>query len=614
MSTMSSKKRPSSSAHLSRSLSDGTDTRPRPPSRPLQASSSRDADTKASLPRQKVRALEQFVKFGRKGKGKEPPPQFPPASWFPDSASNALTPAGAASESTAQTTSGRDPSFTSESVSKEDAPVPRITGTINAQEAVQSSSSSFSQRTITPPTFSSSLNRPGIAETGVERVHAEGTTTPSRFLEETAGGQTPPLPERGFASAPVTPGGEHPPQNTPEPLTLAKRIQALIYSRPALPALLTPSATNASSSGSSETAGPSTPLASQPPPPPIADSAMISLLSNAGVMSGSLDKGRQSVFAILDRLRLPSRSPAAPSEGGARIEEESDDDSSVMLYGPLEPNEDSEVEIARSDIMSVYDDGETIEYERPAQRLSMLEGYVPYEPRSPLSMSTVLAEGHAEEPEQPVGENEDAEATGKEPPAGWFDSWKGKVVEGSKIFSDKVAVETKTWKDKMAEGSKVVKTKIRWVPSPDKISFQATWWGYRLYLPPPVLEILNNKRIEAAKRAAMITTALQWLLGRVPLTIVPLQFRPGLMIAQRLVPYLGYIGGFVAWSWGAMKSFDKGSGIVLTATWLLPVALIPGTWDPEEGLFSQDHGSNVLEGRSVQVPDPSSKASGSGNS
>jgi hypothetical protein len=77
-------------------------------------------------------------------------------------------------------------------------------------------------------------------------------------------------------------------------------------------------------------------------------------------------------------------------------------------------------------------------------------------------------------------------------------------------------------------------------------------------MPPPVLEVLNNTRLETAKRAAILTTALQWLLGHVPLTVVPSQFRLGFVIAQRLVPYLGYIGGFVAWSWGAMKSFDKG--------------------------------------------------------
>jgi hypothetical protein len=71
--------------------------------------------------------------------------------------------------------------------------------------------------------------------------------------------------------------------------------------------------------------------------------------------------------------------------------------------------------------------------------------------------------------------------------------------------------------------------------------------------------VLNNKRLEAAKRTAIITTALDWLLGRVPLAVVPPQYRAGVLIAWRLVPYIGYIGGFVAWSWGTMKSFDKGA-------------------------------------------------------
>jgi hypothetical protein len=124
------------------------------------------------------------------------------------------------------------------------------------------------------------------------------------------------------------------------------------------------------------------------------------------------------------------------------------------------------------------------------------------------------------------------------------------------------------------------------------------------YLPPPVIDTLNNKRLEVAKRAALITTALKWLLDHLPVKLVPPQFRPVLTVLKRLVPYLGYIGAFVAWSWGAIKAFDKGTatvtvagrpqvhsvdkhlillgnGVILTATWLLPVALIPGTWEEE---------------------------------
>jgi hypothetical protein len=80
----------------------------------------------------------------------------------------------------------------------------------------------------------------------------------------------------------------------------------------------------------------------------------------------------------------------------------------------------------------------------------------------------------------------------------------------------------------------------------------------RRYLPPPVLDVLDNKQIEGAKRAAMLTTALKYALDRVPLAMVPPQARPAMRLLKAFTPYLGYVGGFVAWSWGAVKSFDKG--------------------------------------------------------
>jgi hypothetical protein len=79
------------------------------------------------------------------------------------------------------------------------------------------------------------------------------------------------------------------------------------------------------------------------------------------------------------------------------------------------------------------------------------------------------------------------------------------------------------------------------------------------YLPPPVLNVLDNKSIEATKRAAMLTTALQWLLAKIPLAAVPPQMKPGVMIAKRLVPYVGYVGAAIAWSWSAIRGYDKGS-------------------------------------------------------
>lgn len=104
----------------------------------------------------------------------------------------------------------------------------------------------------------------------------------------------------------------------------------------------------------------------------------------------------------------------------------------------------------------------------------------------------------------------------------------------------------------------------------------------RRYLPPPVLRVLNSKSMEAAKRATIITTALKWLLDHIPTTFLPVQVRPAATLLKRLVPLLGYIGAFIAWSWGAIRTFDRGYGVILSATWLLPVALIPGAWDESD--------------------------------
>ena len=92
----------------------------------------------------------------------------------------------------------------------------------------------------------------------------------------------------------------------------------------------------------------------------------------------------------------------------------------------------------------------------------------------------------------------------------------------------------------------------------------------------------------------MITTALTWFFNNLPISSMPLAIQPTLILLQRLAPYLGYIGTFISWSWGAIKKYDIGEstlfpplvnayfgvgyGVTLTATWILPIALIPGTW------------------------------------
>ena len=87
--------------------------------------------------------------------------------------------------------------------------------------------------------------------------------------------------------------------------------------------------------------------------------------------------------------------------------------------------------------------------------------------------------------------------------------------------------------------------------------------AFARYLPPPVLEILDNKQLEGVKRAALLTTALKYALDRVPTAMIPPQARPAMRLLKACTPYLGYVGGFVAWSWSAVKSFDKGASCSL---------------------------------------------------
>lgn len=103
------------------------------------------------------------------------------------------------------------------------------------------------------------------------------------------------------------------------------------------------------------------------------------------------------------------------------------------------------------------------------------------------------------------------------------------------------------------------KTVEKRVPSTTDLSVLTAWWGYRIYIPPPVMAKLDNKAMKATTRAALVATALKWLLEKIPIVIIPVQFRPAVTLLKRLSPLTGYIGIFVAWSWDRVRSLDEGT-------------------------------------------------------
>ncbi|KAI0757200.1 hypothetical protein C8Q80DRAFT_1265156 [Daedaleopsis nitida] len=338
------------------------------------------------------------------------------------------------------------------------------------------------------------------------------------------------IPE-GDATAPHAEDTSSPAPTDADAMPLARKIHSLLSSLPPFLSTVDPSAPdtdgNAKDGGSSK---------SPDTAPPIPDSRLLSLLASPSYMNGSISRGRQSVWTMLDNLRLKALKSTADAHAGLGDSEGTntvlEDDDSVMFYAPLVPDDTSSVELARSEIVSVDEKGAVIEV--------LVEDAPP-----PQQMSSAPSESGV----KPEGFK-------------WHWPWHRETTPTLP-------------KPKMV-------TKRLWVPSTEKLSLQVMWWGYRLWLPPPVLATLNDKEIEAGKLVAVLTTALQWLLNNVPDSALPPALRPALMLVKSLAPYLGYISGFIAWSWGAIKGFDEGFGVTLTATWLLPIALIPGTWEEKD--------------------------------
>lgn len=282
------------------------------------------------------------------------------------------------------------------------------------------------------------------------------------------------------------------------PVTFARRIGELIDSLPTLPSTVTASFTSSSSH--------SPPIQDEgkqgSPVPPELDKDLIRMLGSEEIMNGQSTNNKKSdqkgktpqQTRNIWNILASLKSKDIASESPSPSAVE-EEDGGVMMYAPLEPTNEDELSLAESETVLEYVD-------------------------DPVPQAS------ASKPESDK-----------------------KIEEESKDASTSPTLPTPAQKSR---------EKHKWVPSTTDLSLLATWWGYRLYLPPPVMNKLNGMSLKATARAAMITTALKWLLDKIPLMLVPVQFRPAVKMLKTLSPIVGYIGVFIAWSWDRIKSLDEG--------------------------------------------------------
>ncbi|KAF8941676.1 hypothetical protein BGZ58_000012 [Dissophora ornata] len=99
-------------------------------------------------------------------------------------------------------------------------------------------------------------------------------------------------------------------------------------------------------------------------------------------------------------------------------------------------------------------------------------------------------------------------------------------------------------------------------PPTNVISAYTFWWGYEIYVPHKCMSKLQR-----------VTNTSQIFFGFLSGAVTGI---PGL---AALVPLSRIISAWVGFQWAVIHAEDLGKGVVLSATWVLPVALAPRPWD-----------------------------------
>ncbi|KAK3843299.1 MAG: hypothetical protein J3R72DRAFT_115515 [Linnemannia gamsii] len=135
------------------------------------------------------------------------------------------------------------------------------------------------------------------------------------------------------------------------------------------------------------------------------------------------------------------------------------------------------------------------------------------------------------------------------------------------VTSSTTVADTKTTADKTTLVSTLNSIKQQIValtktPPINVISAYTYWWGYEIYVPHKCMNKLQR-----------VTNTSQIFFGFLSGAVAGM---PGL---AALVPLSRIISAWVGFQWAIILAEDLGKGVVLSATWVLPVALAPRSWD-----------------------------------
>jgi hypothetical protein len=88
------------------------------------------------------------------------------------------------------------------------------------------------------------------------------------------------------------------------------------------------------------------------------------------------------------------------------------------------------------------------------------------------------------------------------------------------------------------------------------------WWGYEIFVPQRTLQRLEDE--------GDVATAVLYFLSALSRTV------------PAIYPFVNMIATFVAMQFTIIKAADMGNGIVLVATWVLPMLLVPKPWEDRQ--------------------------------